>query len=356
MKIWQKSGILTVALLAFGAARMPFEAALSKDLRKAGLTPPPLEIGTRDKIGQTSSAVALGGLRTLVATFLNLRAFGFFQEQRWDDVADTFDTIVDLAPRTRYYWETGSWHLAYNAASYYLNDSKMSSLRRREAWRSSIVKGRSFLERGIRNNPDDWSLYANLGFMLSDSNKFPAFRDVNETFAASAEAYRKSADTGKALGYVRRSQFYALARVAGKETEALAMARSLYADPRNRTPTLTVLMLVLEANENPSMDTAKRAVELFGTPEKAYETLCDHWRRTREHFPVYGVAAALESFERTLAVPAEKSIFNQPLQAPNGPDQWFNAAPSNAPNPVVIPKALDLKASPAKPEPEKQNR
>ena len=323
MKNWQRNGILTVTLLAFGAARLPFEAGLAKELRVAGLTPPPMEIGTRDKIGQTSSAVALGGLRTLVATFLNLRAFSFFQEQRWDDVADTYDTIVDLAPRTRYYWETGSWHSAYNAASYYINDSELPALRRREAWRASILKGRAFLERGIRNNPADWSLLANLGFLLSDSNKIAAFRDANETFAAAADAYRRSADTGKALPYVRRAEFYSLARVAGKEKEALALARSLYAARQNRPPTLLILLLVLEAHENPSMDSARRAIELFGTPEKAYEALSGHWQRTRERFPVDGVAAALESLEKTLAVPADKSIFNQPLQSTSGPDDWF---------------------------------
>lgn len=323
MKNWQRYGILTVALLAFGAARLPFEAGLRAELRATGLTPPPMEIGTRDKIGQTSSAVALGGLRTLVATFLNLRAFTYFTEQRWDDVADTYDTIVDLAPRTTYYWETGSWHSAYNAASYYMNDSKLPSLRRREAWRSSILRGRAFLERGIRNNPDNWHLLANLGFLLSDSNKFPAFRDADATFAAAAEAYGRAADTGKALGYVRRAQLYSLARVTGKEAEALALARSLYAEQVNRTPTLLILLLVLEAHENPQMDPAKRAVELFGTPEKAYEALTGHWQRTRERFPVHGVAAALESLERTLAVPADQSIFNQTLQNSTGPDDWF---------------------------------
>ncbi len=101
MKPSWKIAVLAVAVLAFGALRLPYEARLSGELRAAGLFPPPLEIGTRDKIGQTSSAVALGGLRTLVATFLNLRAFTFFSEQRWSDVEDTFNTIVDLAPRTR---------------------------------------------------------------------------------------------------------------------------------------------------------------------------------------------------------------------------------------------------------------
>lgn len=324
MKLWQKSGVLVIALLVFGGARLPFEAGLSRELRAAGLFPERLEIDTRERIGQTSSAVALGGLRTLVATFLNLRAFTFFTEQRWSDVEQTFETIVDLAPHTRYYWETGSWHQAYNAASYYLNDSKLPPLRRREAWRSSIIKGRAFLERGIRNNPDDWSLLAGLGVLLSDSNKFPAFRDTNEAFAAAAEAYRKSAETGKGLGFVGRFHLYALARVAGKEKESLALARSLYAESRkNHTPTLVVLLLVLEAHETPAMDVAARAIELFGTPQKAYDALSVHWQRTRERFPVYGVAAGLEALEAILSIPSEKSIFNQPPPPPFNPEDMF---------------------------------
>lgn len=324
MKTWQRNGILTVALLAFGAARLPFEAGLSKELRASGLVPAAMEIDTRERIGQTSSAVALGGLRTLVATFLNLRAFSFFQEQRWDDVAETFETIVDLAPKTRYYWETGSWHSSYNAASYYLNDSELPALRRKEAWRASIFRGRAFLERGIRNNPGDWSMLANLGFLLQDSNKFPAFRNPDETFAAAAAAYTKASENKNAPAYVRRAGFFSLARVAGKEKEALAQARSLYADPRNRVPTLQVLLLVLEAHENPDMDVAARAIEIFGSAEKAYEALCNHWYRTRERFPVYGVAKALEALERQLNIPTKDSIFNKPLPPPAGPEAWFN--------------------------------
>ncbi len=324
MKRFVKYALVVLALLGFGAARMPYEAGLHRELRDAGLFPPALEIGTREKIGQTSSAVALGGLRTLVATFLNLRAFTFFTEQRWADVESTFEMIVDLAPRTRYYWETGSWHMAYNAASYYINDSKLPPLRRREAWRSSILRGRAFLERGIRNNPDDWSLHANLGFLLSDSNKLPAFRDTNEAFAAAAEAYRMAAETGRALGYVRRSRFYALARVEGRENEALALARELYAaGGMNHTPTLLVLLLVLEAHENPSMDVAGRAIELFGDESKAYEALGGHWRRTRERFPVHGVAGGLQALEQKLKIPAENSIFNEPPAPPIDLDQWF---------------------------------
>ncbi len=317
--------ILGIALPVFGAARMPFEAALTRELQDARLLPPKLQIGTMEKIDQTKAAVALGGLRTLVATFLNLRAFTYFTERNWDDLADAFDTIVDLAPHTRYYWDTGFWHMAYNTASYYVNGSELPPMRRREAWRASILKGRAFLERGIRNNPDDWTLHADMGFMLSDPNKFSAFGNYNETFAAAANAYQDAAATGKAPGYVRRFRVYAMARVEGREMEALALLRALFAESlQNRTPTLTVLLLVLEARENPSMDTAARAVELFGTPAKAYDVLCNHWRRTSERFPVYGVAAAIASLENTLAIPEQDRFLNKALPPPPGPDKWFH--------------------------------
>jgi len=325
VKLWQKSVVLSIALLALGAARMPYEAQLTRELKTARLLPSDLQIGTVEKIGQTSAAVAFGGLRTLVATFLNLRAFTYFSEKRWDDVADTYDTIVDLAPRTRYYWDSGYWHIAYNAASYYMHDSTLAPVRRKEAWRNSILKGRAFLERGIRNNPDDWVLHSNLGYLLSDSNKFPAFRNQRETFSAAADAYQKAAETGKALGYVRRFQVYALSRVEGKEADALALARTLYAEePKNRTPTLLSLLLVLEAHENPSMDTTARAIELFGSPKKAYAALSGYWQRTNERFPIFGVAATMATLENRLNIPEKDRILNQPLPAPRNLEKSFS--------------------------------
>jgi len=311
VKLWKKSAIFSVALLATGLARIPFEKSLTRELRETGLLTAPVAVGTLDKIGQTSSAVALGGLRTLVATFLNLRAFTYFTEQRWDDLRDTFDTIVDLAPRTRYYWETASWHLAYNAASYYQQDSDLPPLRRREAWRSSIFQGREFLERAIRNNPDDWSLQSNLGFLLSDSNKFQAFPDREATFAAAAEAYKAAAKTGEAPSFVRRAQLYSLARIPGREKEALDLAETLYREARlNHTPTLLSLLFVLRMHADPTQNASALARNIFGTDQRAYDNLSLHWMRQKEMLPVDGVAAALQSLETGLGIPPEKSVFS----------------------------------------------
>jgi hypothetical protein len=325
MKQPAKMVLLGLAVLAFGAVRLPYELGLTRDLRAAGLLSEPLEIGTRDRIGQTSSAVALGGLRTLVASFLHLRAYTYFIDRRWADVEATFETIVDLAPRTRYYWETAAWHMAYNAASYYINDSELPPLRRREAWRAHVGKGRSILERGVRNNPDDWSIMANLGFLLTDSNKIAAFPDPTTAFADAADAYQRAVETGEAPPHLRRLQLYAMARVPERESEALALARELHAEsPTHHLPTLLSVLLVLEVRADPTIDTGSRARELFGTPERAYQSLSSFWLRTEELFPADGVAAALQHLEKILSIPAEKSVFNRSLQRPSGPDDWFD--------------------------------
>ncbi|NJM36476.1 MAG: hypothetical protein HC845_00585 [Akkermansiaceae bacterium] len=201
-------------------------------------------------------------------------------------------------------------------------------MRRRVAWRDSISSGRSFIERGIRNNPKDWSLYRTLGFMLADENKFPAFRDLDEVFLASATAYQNASKCENAPSYIRRAELYSLSRVKGKEKEALALARELYAK-NQRAPRLLMLLFVLEAHENPQLELTNRAIELFKTQENAYKNLSILWQRTEEHFPIHGVAQTLQSLEKSMDLPDEKRVSSLPPPPPAGPDEWFNIRNSN---------------------------
>ncbi len=311
MRQSRKIAVTFLGLLAAGAIRVPMEVALTQDLRAAKLLPQPLAVGVSDRIGQTASAVSLGGLRTLVATFLHLRAYTAFTEARWADLEETFNIIVDLAPSSGYYWETGSWHLAYNAASYYQTDESLAPLRRTELWRTYVQKGRTFLERGIRNNPGNWSLLANLGKLLSDPYKLKAFQDRDATFAASAAAYRAATETGNAPGYVARGWFYSLARVPGKQAEALALGESYYQKSRsNHTPTLLSLLFVLRMHTDPGQDTDALAAKLFPNDEQAYRALSSIWLSKNDHYPVDGLARILKSLETKLSIPWEKSAFN----------------------------------------------
>lgn len=307
--------IVLAALLTAGVPRLWFETGLDRELHDARLLIRPVSVSTREKIDQTSWAVALGGLRTLVATVLNLRAQGLFEDTRWDELGDAYDTLVEFAPQTRDYWLTGAWHQSYNAASYYAHDSELPALRRKAAWRASILRGRAFLERGIRNNPDDWKLRAALGSLLSDTRRLP-------DFPAAAAAYHAAAENGDALPYVRRAELYALARSPGRDAETLRLARELHADRANRVPTLTSIRFVFEHRADPSQPADRRATELFGSPKAAYDALAKYWRREQDRYPTDGVAEALAGLERRLAILPGQSVFRRsaaPLDPRNDP-------------------------------------
>lgn len=324
----RKIAILLFAFLVTGIIRMPVEHALSGELRDLNLHREQLDISTREKIDQTAMAAAIGGMRTLVATFFSLHSYTLFGEQRWDELEQTYHTIVDFAPHTEYYWQAGAWHLSYNAASYYIHSSGMSPLRRREAWRSFIHRGRDFLERGIRNNPDDWALHENLALLLGDPNKLPAFRDRDACLLKAAKSYEKSAELGSFSPLLmKRLGFYCLARVSGREKEALKMARTLYQNPKNRKPTLNVLLYVLECHADPERNVDAVALEIFGDPQKAYDALVAHWQRTREGYPMDGVAKGIASMESRLGIPIYDSVLAQEPPLPPSLDDWFKNGP-----------------------------
>jgi hypothetical protein len=307
---WRKLGVLAAGLLAAGAARLPVEAEWTSQFRSAGLLRQGVAPDARARIGQTFYVVALGGLRTLVATFVNLRAFGFYEDRDWDRLHEAFETMVALAPRTAEYWSSGANHQAMNAASYYRNDEflDLPPQRREALWRASILRGREFAERGTRQVPEDWKLHAFLGALLTDRYRYRAFGDPDETFAAAARAYRAAADCPGAPPYMRRFELYALARVPARKREALELGRRLYADPANHRLTLRGLCFALEMWAHPTNDPFKLAVERFGSEQAAYRELATYWQHSAVRLPMDGVALALRKLEDKLGIPPKESV------------------------------------------------
>jgi hypothetical protein len=72
------------------------------------------------------------------------------------------------------------------------------------------------------------------------------------------------------------------------------------------------------------MDTTARAIELFGSPQKAYASLSGHWQRTNERFPVFGVAATMATLENRLNIPEKDRVLNQPLPALRNLEKSFD--------------------------------
>ena len=75
--------VILCTLLVFGAAKLRFEDKLNQDLVAQRRSQPRLTEGTSLQLGQTGAAVALGGLRSLIAAVWNLRAFLHFENLDW---------------------------------------------------------------------------------------------------------------------------------------------------------------------------------------------------------------------------------------------------------------------------------
>jgi hypothetical protein len=287
MKFYRKIITLFALLLLAGMVKKPWEAAIGADLRHDKLLSEPLNLTTRESIGQTSSAVALGGLRSVVASFWNIRAYTSFEESNWVKLEDQDETIVALQPHTAYYWDTGSWHLAYNAAVSSRENENFPAPRREALHRTYINKGKAFLERGVKNMPGNWILLSSLGRLHGTASKYPDYEK-------SAAAYQQAWETGKARNFEARAWFYSLARCEGKDREALHLGRALFIADKNRVDTLCCLLFVLEMRQKNARPIEELVKLCFTSHADALRMLEVYKTNNAENLPITGVDHAIE--------------------------------------------------------------
>lgn len=289
MQTSRKAIVVLGALALAGIASASLETKIKANLRDEGLLPTPLNITIREKIGQDSYAMALGGLRTIVAFSCNLRAFTYFEHQDWARVEDTYKTVVTLAPHTIYYWDTAAWHMATNAAGDVRDDESLSPLRRDQLRKGYIDKGRSFLKRGIENNPNDWRLAASLGRLYADQTKVPDYPEAYHWFAYAADR--------NAPEFIRHHALTSLIRIPGRGKDARVLLGQILANPRERVPTMLSLAFVFARQDgDTSPGLAKR---IFGSEAQALQTLTSYLRREKEDFPMTGVKEEIARLQQS---------------------------------------------------------
>ena len=312
------SVVLAVIVLT-GFARRPFDDSLSESMRERNLLPSPIGIDTREELGQTALAIALGGLRPLMAAMLNIQAHTHWEEQDWHELERSYQTIVSLQPRLRYYWDTGSWHLYSNAYADYSDKPGLSKGRRSRKQKEFFEKGIAFLERGVAQNPEDWRLCQLLGNALSTSWRPQNLERAVECFS---QGYSESG-----APRLQRSFVYSLARIPERKQEAWRQCRDMWKTEGNRrynTPQTIFFALQSWAGEKSySME------EIFGSPRQALQKLTDYWFRQVEGFPMDGVAEAIDTLCSEFEVP--KNL--HPLAFP--PGKTFSHDPfTRKPHPI----------------------
>lgn len=226
-------------LLLAGWLLLPFQIKLQNECRVAGFRTTPVTLELREQIGQSGFLAALSGFRAPLAAGLWIEAHNAWEKTEWGRMAGLFNTVTTLQPHNLLYWDNASWHMAWNASAASLLDRRVQSAALRERSASQYVAlGRDFLERGIRNNPDEPLLYERLGTLL---------RDKVQDHAAAADAFSKGASFPNAPGYLKRFAAYETALSPGREEEAYRRLLELFNEgEKQRVPTLLLRLGELE--------------------------------------------------------------------------------------------------------------
>lgn len=234
-----RSLIAIVMLAMVGGVLLPWQMELQKLAQKAHFRTAPLNLSLREQVGQSGFLAALSGFRSPLAAFLWMDAHTAWEKTEWGRMNGLFNTVTTLQPHSLLYWDIAAWHMAWNASVAALQDRKQQSEALRErARRQYIELGRDFLERGIRNNPDQYLLYERLGILL---------RDKVEDHGAAADAFSKAASFHDAPAYIHRFAAYEAAKVPGREREAYDRLLTLYNEGgRMSGPNLLTILRKLE--------------------------------------------------------------------------------------------------------------
>jgi hypothetical protein len=218
-------------LLAFGAARMPFESQLEAERKAAFFHGAKFDLSLHARIGQMAFVAALSGFRAPIADGLYLYAHSLWERVEWGRMKNNFDAATALQPRCLLFWDQAAWHMAFNASIAAYDDKKQPrEALRRKAQREYWKLGEDYLLRGIANNPDKPLLYDRLGFL---------YREKFKDHCKAAEAYLQCAAVPNAPAYARRFAAYEMAQCPGREREAYERLKALFLEsPDEHQPTL----------------------------------------------------------------------------------------------------------------------
>jgi hypothetical protein len=229
-----RSLIVLLILLVFGAAKLPVEHRLSAQDRSASgghLRGVAFDVDLREQLGQFGFIAALSGFRAIVADVLFIQAHVAWEQAQWGRVLLLLRQVTSLQPRSILFWDMAAWHMGWNASAAVMNDETQPRLALRvKAQREYFALGKDFLERGIKNNPDEPRLYESLARL---------YKDKYHDHARASECFAKAATLPGAASYDQRFSAYELSYVEGRERDAYEQLRRLYnAGKKQRAPTL----------------------------------------------------------------------------------------------------------------------
>ena len=239
----KRFSIVAVLILGFGAIKLPLEHRLAVVQQQLRLNPVGFDLSLREQLGQLGFVAALSGFRAIVADLVFIRAHVAWEQTEWGRVLLLFREATTLQPHAILFWDMAAWHMGWNASAAVANDSgqPLPALRLK-AQREYYSLAKDFLERGIRNNPDQPRLYESLARL---------YKEKYNDHGRASEFFGKAAALPGAPTYDKRFAAYELSYCDGREQEAYEMLRRLYdMGERERLPTLITRLRAMEDKLN----------------------------------------------------------------------------------------------------------
>jgi hypothetical protein len=299
MPLYKKSLIVLLLLLVAGLARIPLERPLGREMRAEGILQKPLDLETSEALGQTSAAIAFGGLRSLVAAVLNFsEVVPAWEEQDWIGIFTTFEQIHTLEPRVGYYWEAAAGYAADDAYSDFRDRRNVPEWQRKIRRQEFFDKGVAYLDEGIRNLPENVNLRQLKARFYSDVHK-PEQLDYEEA----ARILDDAVTLPKASDVLRRQRLYLMARVPERRREALDLAREIYAEPAFRFPSVKSLVFTLQKEFPDATGENIPTDEIYQSKAETLRALYNYYQRRSESLPTAGVEEKISEVLTHLKLP-----------------------------------------------------
>lgn len=293
--------VLTLLLLLVlsGLLRLPLERPLGQEMRATGILERPLDNETSAALGQTSAAIAFGGLRSLVAAVLNFsKVVPAWDDKDWLGVFGTFQQIHTLQPRVSYYWEAAAGYAADDAYADYRERPGLPDWQRKIRQQELFDKGVNYLDDGIANLPEEVALYEMKARFLSDTYKKPQL-----DYPRATEVLDQATALPNATDVLRRQRLYLMSRVPERRREALGLAQEIFETPSFRFPSIKSVLYALQ-KEFPEASGSQIALqEIYRDQAEVLRSLFNYYQRRSEGYPMAGVREELDAIIAGMELP-----------------------------------------------------
>lgn len=230
--------LVVLGLGIFGVVRAPFEERIREDLVSSHLLLPPPAQDAIQQMSQSALMGTLGGLRTLVSSYLVLEAFEHFSNKEWEELRRSYAIVTSLEPRDENHWRDVVWHLGINATANMQIDESIPEFERNRRFKEYALLAVELAEEGIAQNPESAVIRQQLA---------EVYREKLKDDCATARVYQELVGLPEAPQYADRFVGYFLAKCPGREREAYDhLLRLYYEGEQNHVASLIITIKDLE--------------------------------------------------------------------------------------------------------------